>query len=212
MRVCLVEYARRLRNRIYQPQVKFLVPFDVIERSARALPALPDGYSVRSPLPGDAESWAALLNEDGKFGHWDADRVRREIVSRLIRPEAATLIHFGETLVGCCSTDATTLRGKRVGMGMYLYLAPRHRGRNLNHILIYRTLAHFLTGGYQAVMASTDPARHAALAVYLAQGYTPVHDSLLSPAQWGLIRWRLAPAVERLRRRLQTASRAGSQP
>jgi hypothetical protein len=66
---------------------------------------------------------------------------------------------------------------------------------------MHRTTSYFLEGGFEYVVGSTDPSRNAALAVYLAEGYVPMHDSLLSPLQWFLIHRKVRPVVERLRRR-----------
>jgi GNAT superfamily N-acetyltransferase len=193
---------RRLGARLYQRQVKFRIPPEVIERNLRSLPPLPAGYSARSPRPGeDLARWAALLNGEGAgFGAWTPERVQREVVSRLIRPDAATLLFRGDELVGCATTDSTTSWGKRIGLGMFLYVQPRHRAKDLSRTVIYRTLAHFLGGGFDRVVATTDPTRLSALAIYLAEGYLPVYDSLLSPFQWWRARRRLGPAAERLRR------------
>jgi hypothetical protein len=191
--------ARKVTYRLYQPQVKLIFPIPVLRTLLETLPPVPSGYSVRSPLgDDDLASWATLLDEAKEFGSWTPERVRREILSGLLTPQAASLAFFSGELVGCASTADASTATKRRGYGMYLYLRKDHRARGLvAHILAFRTMGYFFTEKYDEAIVTTDPHRAAALALYLTAGALPVYDSLYSPVQWHRIRRRLRKVLKR---------------
>lgn len=194
---------RRLLARIYQPQVKFAFTPAVLEAWNARLGDPPAGYVIRSPRgPEDYQGWADLLNQDGQFGHWTPERIRDDIVAHLVAPDAATLIEHGGRLVGCSSTADVSTGRRREMIGMFLYLVPEHRARGrLSEHLVCRTMLFGARERYDRLIASTDPWRYPALALYLRIGATPVTDSLYSHAQWARIRWRLRKVLSRDRAR-----------
>jgi rhamnosyltransferase len=194
---------RRLWNRVYQRQVKMYFSAAVIFDNIKNAPPLAPGYRVRPLRPeDDLKAWAELLNEDGELGYWTADRIREEIVSSLITPDAATMLFYGDELVGCANAVDYPGQEGRIGLGMYMYLSRHHRGRRgLGYILSFYTLNFFVREAYEGAIATTDPSRLAALAIYLHNGCTPRRDSLISYFQWLRIRRRLDPVLEKMRRR-----------
>lgn len=175
----------------------------MLDRCYRALPRPPDAYVIRSPEGDhDCAPWAALLNEDGNYGTWDADRIRREVMAELIAPDAATLVFYGEELVGCAHTCRLPTRHGKHGQGMFLYVRKPHRGReSVAAAIVWRTLWYFVREKYDSVTATTDPWRHSALFIYLREGARPIKDSLFSYWQWYRIERRLRPMLQRWRLR-----------
>lgn len=188
---------------IYQSQVKIEFPIEVLKKRGESLLPLPEGYTARLPASrADFELWAELLNSDGELGHWTGERVEREIWANQISPKAGGLLFYNGEAVGCGSTCNISRGRKKTGMGMFLYLHQSHRGMNkLAYYITYSILYHFVLERYEKVIATTDPSRFSALALYLANGCVPVKDSLYSHIQWRRIYKRIGPALEGLKKR-----------
>ncbi|HEY3277428.1 MAG TPA: hypothetical protein VGJ94_12480 [Syntrophorhabdaceae bacterium] len=188
----LMVLTRNVFSLFYQRQVKFTFSMDLLAELSRREWTAPDGYSLRSPdREADAEAWASLLNSDGNFGVWTAERIREEIFNRLATPDSASGVWWGKELTGCFSACDASAKGKKIGMGMWFIIKPAHRGKGLSYPLCFRTLAYFGREHYDAVYLTSDPFRLAALSFYLSNGAKPVYTSLLSPLQWWYIRIRL---------------------
>lgn len=188
---------------IYQRQVKIEFPIEVLKKRGESLAPLPEGYTLKQPASKtDFALWAELLNSDGELGHWTGERVEREIWSKQISPRAGGLLFYKGEAIGCGSTRDISRGGKKTGMGMFLYLKQSYRGMNkLAYYITYSILHHFVLERYEKVIATTDPDRFSALALYLANGCVPVKDSLYSHIQWWRIYRRIGPALESLRKR-----------
>ena len=194
---------RVLGNRIYQPQVMLEFPRAVVEKQARMLPPLREGYEIRHPsTEAECESWAALLNEDPGFGTWTPERIKAELLSKLIDPRAATLLlHQGRPIACGCFIDASTRR-KRVALGMFLYVAPAYRGRaEVAQSITYLTMPICFELGCDRVIGTTDPTRLSVLLLHLRNGALPIKNSLYSHIQWYRIFKRLRPTLDALARR-----------
>jgi len=170
---------------IYFRQVMMRVPVAVARRGVDCASSHPGGYRILSPdRDTDFEEWAGLLNADGGFGVWNGERVREEIASYLVTPEAATLIYHGRHLVGCfcaCRDPSTT---RKRGYGSWFFIHPEHRHRGLAEVLFYRTLAYFPKAGYEEILMLSDEYRLPALHFYLSHGVRPVYNSLVSFFRW----------------------------
>ncbi len=198
---------------IYQRHVMFEFPIPVIAARMRGLPELKEGYEMRMPRDeADYVALARLLNEEPGFGIWTPERVRTELMARVLDdPRAANLIlYMGEPVACGFVIDASTNR-RRIAHGMYLYIAPAHRGRSsLAYLCAYRTLGVCVERGYDRVIAVTDPARLPALQLYLSSGCIPVHGSLFSYVQWHRIRRHLRPTLTVAQRRARRLGERGA--
>ena len=207
----LEKAGRAIRHRIYRRHVGYEFPADMLIRHRDSLPGLPDGYTVHQPLrDGDELMVAALLNQEPGFGAWTVERVRRELLAQLAHPKAGTLVMYGHEPVAVgFATDAST-RHRKIAHGMYLYIAPSHRGRSkLSSFIVYDTLGHCVDAGYDQVLGFTDPTRLSALLLYLSNGVRPIYGSLSCYWHWRKIYRRLGPALERaMRHRAAAAARA----
>ncbi len=192
-----------LATRVYQRQVVLEFPLPVLERRARLLKPLPEGYEVSQPTSdADYAVWADLLNEEPGFSSWTAERIRSELVSRLIDPRAATLIRHNGRAVACgCVVDASTRR-RRIAHGMYLFVAPSYRARTaIAYYITFWTMRICVELNYDKVIAMTDSTRLSALMLYLSNDCVPVKNSLYAHIQWYRIEKRLRPTLRALARR-----------
>ena len=185
----IIGYARSL---LYRRQVEFTFPIDMLARFRGHDWSLPEGYSLSSPHKGsDLDAWAELLDSDGGFGVWDGERIKSDILSHLIAPDAASLLFYHDELIGCFCTYDCSSRGHKRGFGMWFIIAANHRGRGLSYALCFRTLYCFVREGYEEVLLSTDPQRLPALNFYLSHGAEPLYSSLFSYLQWRRIKRRI---------------------
>lgn len=194
--------ARRVASGIYRRQLTMRFPTDAIRARYLTLPPTPPDYAIRSPRDlSDCAAWAELLNRDGEFGTWNAERVERELLSRLVSPDAATLVFYRDRIVGCASTADISTPRRKIGLGMFLYVDRSHRVTGIAEIMTFRTLFFFVEAGYDHIVAKTDPWRRSAIALYFGAGARPVYDSLCSVVQWGRIIKQLQPVIRRQRER-----------
>lgn len=146
---------------------------------------LPPPYTMRSPERlADLDDLADLLNSDGGFGNWTAERIDREYLQQLIRPDAATLLFHGGELIGNCGTIDGSSRRHKIGLIMWMIIRTPHRGKGLAKYLWYRTLDFFREEHYEKVLLTTDMYRLPAIRFYLCRKMLPGHESLYSYIQW----------------------------
>ena len=194
--------ARLIASFIYQPRVTYEFPIAMLENGRKSLHVLPDGYEYRLATEADCAAIATLLTADTGFGTWTAERVKSELLDRLIDPRAGAIRLYKGTPVGCgFVTDASTRR-KRVAHGMYLYFTPAHRGKKpVTHYGVYQTMAVAADLNYDRVIGESDPWRFSVLLLHLSNGCVPLKNSLYSHIQWFMIERRLRPALTALAKR-----------
>ena len=170
---------------IYRKQLSLVYEIDYTcpySERARQLPPL---YTMRSPeKPADLDALADLLNSDGDFGHWTAERIDRDYLQQLIRPDAATLLFHGKELIGNCGTIDGPSRRHKTGLIMWMIIRTPHRGKGLAKYLWYHTLNFFVEEHYKKILLTTDMERLPAIRFYLIRQLLPGHKSLYSYIQW----------------------------
>jgi hypothetical protein len=195
----ILEKVKYLLRFFYHKQVQINFPIPILRQYIDYKWHLPEGYKICSPDANvDLKAWADLLNLDGQFGQWTSEKVKSDIVSQMITPDAASLMFFKNHLVGCSSSIDQSSPKCKLGIGMWLMINPSHRGkRKIVHALTFRSLAIFAMLNYDKVVAFTDAYRLPAIYFYLSNGCLPEYDSLYSFIQWWRIKKRLKPALER---------------
>jgi len=185
---------------IYSEQVKINFPISTLMKYVDHKWKVPEGYILRSPDEStNLKEWAELLNSDGDFGTWTPEKIKTEIIDKMIDNRAGTLLYYKDRLIGCATTVGS-LCG-RVGVGMWLFLAPSHRNvKGLAHSLTYRTLAFFVKAKFDKVIAYTDSDRLSAIYLYLSNGAEPAYDSISSFLKWRRILKRLKPLLDRAKK------------
>jgi len=187
----------------FTKQVKLEFPITMLSEYVGREWNLPEGYTMISPNPEtDLGEWGVLLSNEKGFGKWTPERIKSGIVDQMITPNAGTLLYYKGRLVGCSSTVDKSTKKKKIGVGMWLVLAPSHRGgKGLALALTFRTLAFFVVEGYERVYGYTDENRLSGLFLYLTKGAVPVYDSISSFFKWRRIFNRLKPLIERAEKR-----------
>ncbi len=191
--------ARRAWFRIYCQHIGLELPADVVRRGRSLLPPLPDGYAMRQPPdPADLPAIAGLFNQEPGYGVWTAERVEHELMARLAHPRSGTIVLHGDTPVAAGFVTDESRKGKRIGHGMYLYVAPEHRRRTpLGAIILFTTFGYCVDAGFDRLLVFTDPHRLPALRLYLSNGMRPLYRSLACVWRWWLIRRRIAADQKR---------------
>lgn len=199
----IIEKLKNLPRYFYRKQVQVEFPIPVLRNYVDYQWSLPEGYTLCSPgRDVDLQAWADLLNMDKQFGHWTPERIKVDILSNLIAPDAAALAFYKQQLVGCGNTIDCSSGKRKFGIGMWLMISESHRGtKDLAYAVTFRTLSYFAKMDYDKVVGFTDPERLSAIYLYLCKGCLPVYDSLSSFIHWYRINKRLKPALERAKRR-----------
>jgi len=191
--------ASRAWYRIYSRHIGLELPADVVRTSRSLLPPLPQGYVMRQPpAHTDLPAVAELLNQEPGYGVWTAERVERELMARLAHPRSGTIVLYGDTPVAVGFVTDESRRGKRIGHGMYLYVAPEHRRRTpLGAIILFTTFGYCVDAGFDRLLVFTDPDRLPALRLYLSNGMRPLYRSLACVWRWWRIHRRIAAAARK---------------
>ena len=191
-----------VRAQLFAEQVLIEFPIEELRKRADALNSLPPGYSAIIPsTPAHFEAWAALLNEEPSFGHWTTQRIRDELLAELV-PNAALTIWHQQRAIACACAIRTGTASWRVATGMYLYVTPKYRRRaDIAYATTYGMLYECVKSGYDQVVATTDPSRLSALALYLSNGSRPVRNTLIGWYRWRGILKRLGPTLAKMRER-----------
>lgn len=196
------------RAQLFTQQVLLEFPIEELKKRADALAVLPSDFMPVVPRTDDEfAAWVSLLNEEPDFGHWTLERLKSELLGRLVPNAALTIWHEGRAIACACALD--TPRGsRRIATGMYLYVTPKYRGRSdVAYATTYGMLYQCVGQGYDQVVASTDPTRLSALALYLSNGCRPVRRTLRCWYRWRGIMKRLGPTLEKMKQRKARASR-----
>jgi hypothetical protein len=177
-------------------------PVDEVRKSAAALPPLPKGFAAVIPTTeAHFSAWVALLNEEPGFGCWTMERLKTELLAKLVPSAALLVLHEGRAIACACATDASTPR-RKIAVGMFLYVVPKYRRKaEIAAVTTFGMLNQCVIHGYQEIVASTDPERLSALALYLSNGSRPVCRTFGSWLRWRRILKRLGPTLEKMQRR-----------
>jgi len=155
---------------------------------------LPEGCLIRGCLPGDEESWIALLGLCG-FDGWDRRRFD-EYMDKPERKEGSRLVLLGGRVL------AATFAGRgdveaNVGRVDYVVSHPGFRGRGLGRAVCAGVLDYLLGRGYETVELFTDDWRLSAIGLYLSLGLTPDMTSVGMSSRWEAVMERLAASPPR---------------
>ncbi|MEI6313416.1 MAG: GNAT family N-acetyltransferase [Syntrophus sp. (in: bacteria)] len=172
---------------IYRKQLSLVYHLDYTCPYRERAQQLPPPYTLQSPdKQADLDALADLLNSDGDFGHWTGERIDRDYLQQLIRPDAATLLFHGKELIGNCGTIDGSSRRHKTGLIMWMIIRTSHRGKGLAKYLWYKTLNFFVEEHYDKILLTTDMSRLPAIRFYLCHQLIPNHESIYSHIQWRL--------------------------
>jgi len=135
---------------------------------------LPDGYDIRTYLPGDAVAWEHIIGES--FGEeanpGPFDSVMRQ--DSAFRPERVFFITYNSMPVATASAWHMPKYGKEYGYLHYVGCLNEHRGKGLGGIVSYAALHCIREQGRTQALLRTDDFRIPALKTYLKLGFVPL--------------------------------------
>lgn len=139
--------------------------------------SLPDGYALRTWLPGDEQAWADIMNT-GIGSDWTAGSVREKLCDRpQFIPDAVFFVTCAGQPVGSATAWRWPEDDYQRGYVHMVCVAPEHRGRNLGYLVTLATLHWFKAHGRSSARLETDDWRLAAVRSYLRLGFHPAYDA-----------------------------------
>jgi GNAT superfamily N-acetyltransferase len=148
--------------------------------------AVPEPYRLVRYAAGDEDHWLGLLNASREFGHWDLDRLRRELLSTLL-PDGGVFLACDRRLVGCASACSMG-EYHPYAILMYVALFPEHRGRGLGQALVWETLRVAQREQFPGLLLHTENHRLAAVRSYFQLGFLPrLGAGAAGKRQWGTV-------------------------
>ena len=139
---------------------------------------IPEGYELRTYLPGDEQAWADIMNTG--IGEWTAERCREGLTSQpQFLPDGLFFVTFQGKPVGSACAWRKSPDERKVGWLHMICVLPEHRGMQLGHTLNVAILRYFRDHSFREVWLSTDDFRIPAIKSYLRIGFEPhVFDDL----------------------------------
>ncbi|HHN45873.1 MAG TPA: GNAT family N-acetyltransferase [Planctomycetes bacterium] len=135
----------------------------------------PEGYSIRTFMPGDEEVWADIMN--GSIGEWDAGKAGAALFGQPCFDPSAMFFAVdnstGAPVGSAClwHDDADPLGTGRLHM---VAVKEEHRGHRLGETLVTAVLAAGKSRGLERIVLATDDWRVGAVKTYLKLGFEPV--------------------------------------
>ena len=153
----------------------------------RPLPALPDGFSLRSYRPGDAAAWAAIQTAVGEFEDVDAAlrcfRHYLENEAELKRRQIYVTCDRLEKPVATATAWYATLNRQPIGVVHALSCLPEYQSRGLGRVAAAAIMNIFyrLMPGC-AVWLDTQTWSYKAIGIYLDLGFVPMKTATYNEA------------------------------
>lgn len=147
---------------------------------------MPDGYTLRTYLPGDEEAWAQIMNTG--IGEWTAEKTREELTSQpqFIAEGLFFVVKDGVPVGSACAWRKTADETQHGYLHMVCVL-PEYRGKQLGYILTLAVLQYFRDHGYADVCLDTDDWRVPAIRAYLRLGFVPHYYDDSHRERWKVI-------------------------
>lgn len=161
---------------------KQLVPqLEMVRESLDGLPdiELPDGYSMRTYLPGDGTAWERIIGESfnrnmepGSF-----DSMMRTDSAFL--PERIFFAVYESAQIATASAWSMPGYGDECGYLHYVGCADAHRGKGVGKAVSYAALHRIKKEGRAKAVLRTDDSRIPAIRMYIKLNFRPllVHEN-----------------------------------
>ena len=158
-----------------QKQLQMYMDKETILNST--LPAVPEGFTLRTFREGDEEAYIDLMKSAG-FHTWNMDLFKR-IKSNVL---GDGIFFIEETATGRLAATAMANQKKadcpeKSGELGWVGVNPDFRGKKLAAIVCAKVLDHYKKAGYERVTLLTDDFRTPAIKTYLKAGFQPLFDS-----------------------------------
>jgi mycothiol synthase len=135
---------------------------------------LAEGYAIRTARPGDAEPYAALLNEVG-LGPWDAERATTAIKGA-VQDGVIFAVHEadGDIVATAVAQPQPPPHHPEGGELGWVSVAKAHRGHGLGACVSAVATKAFLDAGIRHIYLRTDDRRMPAIKTYINLGFRPL--------------------------------------
>jgi len=144
---------------------------------------VPEGYDLRTYLPGDEQAWADIMNTG--IGEWTAEKCRENLTSKpQFLPDGLFFVTFLGTPVGSACAWRKSPDEWKAGILHMICVIPEHRSKRLGHVLNLAVLHYFRDHGFHEVWLSTDGFRIPAIKSYLRIGFEPHIFGHLHQERW----------------------------
>ena len=139
---------------------------------------IPEGYELRTYLPGDEQAWADIMNTG--IGEWTAEKCRERLITQpQFLPDGLFFVTFQGKPVGSACAWRKSLDEWKVGILHMICVLPEHRSKRLGYVLNLAVLHYLRDHGFGEAWLSTDDFRIPAIKSYLRIGFEPhVFDDL----------------------------------
>ena len=134
---------------------------------------VPEGYELRTYLPGDEAAWCDIMNT-GIGAGWTAEKCRSELTEQgPFLPEGCFFAtRSGEGVATACAYDNPP-EGVNAAQVHMVCAKPAHRGLGLGHLVTLAVLHFMRDHGYDSAFLGTDDFRVPAIKTYLRLGFVP---------------------------------------
>lgn len=161
---------------------------NMIHRKLGELPEIvvPEGYGLRTWLPGDEAAWAEIMNAG--VGQWTVEHVRERLVDmpQFAPDQVFFATHEGRAVGSACAWRLEPDERRKGYLHMVCAL-PEHRGQGIGRLVTLAVLHWFRDHGFEEVWLSTDDHRIPAVKSYLRLGFEPYIPDDAFRARWDAV-------------------------
>ena len=141
--------------------------------------SLPDGYSIRTFVPGDERYWVDIEMRAGEFstperGHLAFDRDFRPAYDRL-ESQMFFLVHKTDGPIGTATAWQGNQFGHEIGQLHWVAIVPEHQGKGLAKSLLAVVMRR-IAKDHAEVYLTTQTSSWRAVGMYRAFGFSEVID------------------------------------
>jgi GNAT superfamily N-acetyltransferase len=150
----------------------------MVRRSLDAIPAHapPDGFSIRTYVPGDERAWTDIHLEADHHNKITASLFRKEFGDdprRLAQRQLYLLDAQGAAVGTTTAWFDDDHNGERYGRIHWVAIRPSHQGRGLSKPLLSAACGRLRELGHDNAYLTTETVRVAAINLYLRFGFRP---------------------------------------
>jgi mycothiol synthase len=145
---------------------------------------IPDGYTVRTYLPGDEAAWGRIM--EGQVGeNWTVDKCRERLtLDARFKPDNLFFVLCDNQPVASTCAWSSEKAGPDMGLVHMVAALPDHHGKGLGNLLNALVLKRLRELGHHRASLLTDDWRLAAIKTYLHAGFRPLNTHESHPERW----------------------------
>ena len=145
---------------------------------------IPDGYGVRTYVPGDEAHWARIINDSFGGNMSVADAVQSLMSQKQFVAEGLFFAAFQGTPVGTACAWCTPPDEVEVCDIHMVGVVRDHQGHGLGKLVSLYVLHFLAKRGVRGAQLNTDDDRLPAIKTYLNLGFKPSYRDASQPKRW----------------------------